>query len=60
MDSQLQFIKSTYWKDFEEYLQKLLDNEINKLIYAKDADEKSVCQGKAQAYKTLINLRGQV
>lgn len=60
MDNELAFVRSQYWKDFEKYLQKLLDNEINRLIYSQDSEDKSVSQGKAQAYKTLLKLREQV
>jgi hypothetical protein len=60
LDNSLQVVKSPFWKAFEEYIEKLLDNEINKLIYTQDPYEKSVCQGKAQAYKTILGLKGQV
>lgn len=60
LDNSLQVVKSPFWKDFENYLEKLLENEINKLIYTQDPYEKSVCQGKAQAYKTILGLKGQV
>lgn len=60
LDNELIFVKHHAWKDFENYLKKLLEKEVNKLIFTTNPDEKSVVQGRAQAYTTLLGLRGQV
>lgn len=60
MDNELQFLKGPFYKDFESYIKKLLDQEVNKMMYSKDSNDIFVCQGKVQAYTTLLSLRGQV
>ncbi len=57
VDKEIKFVASPYWRDFEGYINTLLKNETNKLIYATDQHEKSVCQGKAQAYTTILSLK---
>jgi hypothetical protein len=59
-NKELIFVKSPYWKDFEKYVNKLLDNEVNKLIYTTGTEEKSISQGRAQAYTTILNLSAGV
>ncbi len=59
-NKELQFTRSAQWKDFERYLRKLLENEVNKLIYTTGSEEKAILQGRAQAYTTLLGLNAGV